>query len=109
MLETDYKFNEVHDLAKQIEISSDRVQVKHIFANGNGGVTLVALKAGQKLDTHTAPAEVMITVIEGEVEFTILDTPHTLGAGQFILMGADVPHSVNAKADSKIMLTKVKP
>ncbi|MBD5255011.1 MAG: cupin domain-containing protein [Barnesiella sp.] len=109
MLKTDYKFGEVHDLAAQIERSSEHVQVKHIFANDNGGVTLVAFKAGQRLDTHTAPAEVMITVIEGEVEFTILDTPHLLKQGQFILMGADVPHSVEAKADSKIMLTKVKP
>lgn len=108
MLETDYKFGEVHALADQIEACEDRVNVKHIFSTAHGGVTLVAFKAGQKLDTHTAPAELMVTTLEGEIEFTILDTPHTLKAGDFILVGQGVLHSVEAKADSKMMLVKIK-
>lgn len=108
MLETAIKFGEVHDLAAQIEIGADRVHVKNIFSNANGGVALVAFKAGQKLDKHTAPAEVMVNVLEGEIEFTMIDRVHTLGAGQFLLMGQDVPHSVVAKTDAKLMLVKVK-
>lgn len=109
MLNTDYKFGEVHAIAEQIEAGNDNVHVKHIFNNENGGVVLVAFKAGQKLDTHTAPAELMVNVLEGEIEFTMLDKPHTIKAGEFLLMGAEVPHSVVAKADSKMMLVKVKP
>ena len=109
MLDTDYIFGEVHDLAAQIENGEDRVHFKNIFANGNGGVALVAFKAGQKLDTHTAPVEVMITVLEGEIEFTMLDRTMDIKTGQFVLMGAEVPHSVVAKADTKMMLTKIKP
>ncbi|MBD5232264.1 MAG: cupin domain-containing protein [Bacteroidales bacterium] len=108
MLETDYKFSEVHVLANQIEYGEDRVHFKNIFANDNGGVALVAFKAGQKLDTHIAPAELMITVLEGEIVFTVVDKPHTLRAGEFMLVGEGVAHSVLAKADSKMMLTKVK-
>ncbi|MDE6809299.1 MAG: cupin domain-containing protein [Muribaculaceae bacterium] len=108
MLETEFKFGEVHELASQIENGADRVHFKNIFSNNNGGVALLAFKAGQKLDTHTAPAEVMVTVLEGEIEFTMLDKPHTLTVGQFLLMGEAVPHSVVAKADSKVMLTKIK-
>ncbi len=109
MLETDYKFGEVHDLASQIESGEDRVHFKSIFSNDNGGVALVAFKAGQKLDTHVAPAELMVTVLEGEIVFTVVDRPLTLSAGQFMLVGAGVSHSVEAKADSKLMLTKIKP
>lgn len=109
MLETDYKFGEVHNLAAQIESGEDRVHFKNIFSNANGGVALLAFKAGQKLETHLAPAEVMVTVLEGEIEFTMIDRPMTISAGQFLLMGADVPHSVLAKADTKLMLTKVNP
>lgn len=108
MLETDYKFGEVHTLADQIETGADRVHVKHIFSTAHGGVTLVAFKAGQTLDTHTAPAELMVTALEGEIEFTILDTPHTLHAGDFILVGQGVLHSVAAKTDAKMMLIKIK-
>lgn len=109
MLNTDYKFGEVHGVANQIESGNDKVHFKNIFNNENGGVVLVAFKAGQKLDTHTAPAEVMVNVLEGEIEFTLLDKVHTIKVGEFLLMGADVPHSVTANADSKIMLIKVKP
>ncbi|MCM1349481.1 MAG: cupin domain-containing protein [Firmicutes bacterium] len=109
MLDTEFKFGEVHNIASQIESGNDRVQFKRIFENTNGGVMLLAFKAGQKLDEHTAPAEVMVCVLEGEINFTMIDMPHTIRAGEFMLMGAGVPHSVIAKADSKVMLVKVKP
>ena len=109
MLNTDYKFGEVHCITDQIETGSDKVHFKPIFSNENCGVVLVAFKAGQKLDTHVAPAELMVNVLEGEIDFTVLDKPHTLKAGEFMLVGAEVAHSVLAKADSKMMLVKVKP
>lgn len=108
MLNTNYKFGEVHVLANQIEAGEDKVHFKSIWENGNGGVALVAFKAGQGLDKHTAPAELMISVLEGEIEFTVVDIPHILRAGEFMLVGENVVHSVLAKADSKMMLTKIK-
>lgn len=108
MLNTDYKFGEVHVLADQIEAGEDRVHFKSVFENNNGGVALVAFKEGQELAEHTAPAELMVTVLEGEVEFSISGKPHTLRAGEFLLLGENVAHSVAAKADSKLMLTKIK-
>lgn len=108
MLETEVKFGEVHDLASQIETGADRVQFKNVFGNANGGVVLVAFKAGQQLTTHTAPAELMVNVLEGEIEFTVFDHPHSLHAGQFLLVGEGVPHSVIATSDAKMMLVKIK-
>ena len=109
MLTTDYRFGEVHSLADQIETGNDKVHFKHIFNNENGGVALVAFKAGQKLDAHMAPAEVMVNVLEGEIAFTMLDKVNTIKSGEFLLMGADVVHSVLAKTDTKMMLIKIKP
>lgn len=108
MLETSYKFGEVHVLANQIENGADRVHFKGIMQNENGGIALVAFKAGQVLDTHVAPAELMVTVLEGEIEFTVQDTPHHLAAGEFMLVGEGVPHSVVAKTDAKMLLVKIK-
>lgn len=108
MLETEYKFGEVHALANQIEAGEDRPHFHRIFENVNGGVVLIALKAGQRLSEHLAPAELMVNVLEGSVEFTMIDRPHTINTGEFLLIGEGVPHSVVAKADSKIMLVKVK-
>lgn len=109
MLTSEFKFGEVHDLASQVQPAEDRVHVKNIFSNNHGGVAIIGFKAGQKLDTHMAPAEVMINVLEGEIEFTMLEKPNHLRAGQFILMGQDVPHSVAALTDAKLLLIKIKP
>lgn len=108
MLNTEYKFNEVHDLASQIEAGEDKVHFHGIFSNENGGVALIAFKAGQKLDTHVAPAELMVNVLEGEIDFTVVDKPHHLKAGKFMLVGEGVAHSVSAATDAKVMLVKVK-
>ncbi len=108
MLETEYKFGEVHSLANQIQPAEDRVQFHRVFENSNGGVVLLAMKAGQSLAEHLAPAELMVNVLEGSIEFTMIDKPHTINSGEFLLVGEGVPHSVVAKADSKVMLVKVK-
>lgn len=108
MLDTEYKFGEAHNLADQVEEANDKVQFKAIFSNANGGVSLIGFKAGQQLDPHVAPAELMVTVLEGEIVFTVVDRPVTLKAGDFMLVGEGVVHSVLANADSKVMLTKVK-
>lgn len=105
---TEFMFGEVHSLLNQVEKGNDKVHFRNIFETGNGGVSLVAFEAGQKLDKHLAPAEVMVLVLEGNIEFTMDGHPHNLEAGQFLLMGQDVPHSVLAKADSKLLLIKVK-
>ncbi len=108
MLNTEYKFGEVHTLLPQIENRNDKVNFKSIFENANGGVSLLAFKEGQVLAEHLAPGELMVYVIEGEIEFTMIDHKNHLKAGDFMLIGESVPHSVIAKADSKVMLVKIK-
>ena len=108
MLDTNYKFGEVYRLARQTESADDRVAFKKVFSNNHGGVALLAFKTGQKLDTHSAPEQVMVNVLKGEIEFTMLDMPHTMKAGDFMLMGENVPHSVVAHTDAKVMLVKIK-
>ena len=107
-MKTNFKFGEVFKFTEAVDYDDERVAFKPIFETKDGGVSLLAMRAGQKLETHTAPFEVMVTVCEGEVEFTMLDMTHTIKAGEFMLMGANVPHSVVAKAEAKLMLVKVK-
>ena len=100
MLQTDYKFGEVKTLAAQVEPDDSKVEFKSIMNNDNGGISLLAFKAGQELASHLAPAEVMICVLEGDVDFIMIDRP--------LLMGNGVPHSVKALTDAKVMLIKIK-
>lgn len=109
MLNTNYKFGEVFPLAAQIGDNDSKVAFQQIVDNDNGGVVLLGFKAGQELERHLAPAEVMIYVIEGNVDFMMNDMPLHLHKGDFFLMGNGVPHSVKALSDAKVMLIKIKP
>lgn len=109
MINTNYKFGEVNKLASQIEAQEEKVTFHNVFGNDNGGVMLVAFKGGQQLTEHIAPAEVMVYALEGEIEFTMNGDPNILHGGDFLLMGADVPHSVLAKSDAKLAIIKIKP
>lgn len=107
-MKTNYKFGEVTKQNSVIDYSDNSVVFKQVFETNNGGVALLALKAGQKLETHTTPFEVMVNVSEGEIEFKMLDDEKNIKEGEFLLMGANVPHSVVARKDSKILLIKIK-
>ena len=107
-MKTNFKFGEVLKFKDAINYNYEKVEFKTVFETNDGGISFVAMKAGQKLDTHTTPFEVMVMVCEGEIEFTMLDQSHRIKAGEFFLMGADVAHSVVANVDSKITLVKIK-
>lgn len=108
MLTTDHKFNTVVRLAEQVTLTPEKVQFHNIFANDNGGVALLGLKAGQALAPHQAAAEAMIFLLEGQVMINAGGVPHTLHTGEFLLLGSAVTHSVEARSDSKILLVKIK-
>lgn len=109
MISTIVKFGEVSNLLSLSKQQTDKVAFTNVFENQNGGVSVLDFKAGQTLGTHLAPAEVMVYVPIGEIKFTMLDKTYSLHTGEFLLMGNDVPHSVEAVADSKVVLVKIKP
>ena len=108
-MKTDYRFGEVKELASQVNQENEHVSFRNIFETDNGGVSLLAFKAGQELTEHVSPMVVMVNVLEGEVQFNMNGSPNLIGKGVFFLMGDEVPHSVVAKKESKVLLIKVKP
>ena len=109
MLTTDLKFGEVQTLSSLTVPNMEKVTFTNILDNGHEGIALLTFSAGQELTEHIAPAEVMVLVTEGELLFEINGTTHTIQAGQFILMGNGVRHSVEAVTDAKVLLVKIKP
>ncbi|MCM1020606.1 MAG: cupin domain-containing protein [Muribaculum sp.] len=108
MLRTDYQFGEVVDLESHFNFNHENIGFKNVLSDENGGVSLLSFAKGQSLPEHLAPANVMLTVIEGDIGFTMFGRLSNLKRGEFILMGKGVPHSIHANADSKIMLIKIK-
>ncbi|MCD8386773.1 MAG: cupin domain-containing protein [Bacteroidales bacterium] len=108
MIKTDLKFGEVYPVDKFSVSDPQKVSFINLWSNDNGGVSVLTFQAGQELAEHLAPADIMVYVMDGEIEFTMNGVLHHIGKNEFLLMGYGVPHSVVAKANTKLMLIKIK-
>ena len=68
----------------------------------------LAQQPGAGISTHAAPGDAMATILEGTAQITIDGVPHTLNAGEAIIMPAGIPHAVQAVTAFKMYLVVVK-
>ena len=95
-------------LAEAIEYSPGAVVSKTIMEAKTGTVTLFAFDAGQGLSEHTAPFDALVQIIDGEAEIVIGGTPHSVTAGQYIIMPANVSHALRAEKRFIMLLTMIR-
>lgn len=68
-------------------------------------VVRLVLPAGKSLREHSAPGEVTVYVLAGEVDFGVSDAEHRMGAGDFIHLAAGQPHWLRAVSDMSALVT----
>lgn len=100
--------SQVLKLADLVAYQDGSVVSRQITKAEAGNVTLFAFDAGQELSEHTAPFDALVHVLDGEAEVRLAGLPHSLRAGDAIIMPADVPHAVRAVTKFKMLLTMVR-
>lgn len=68
-------------------------------------LVLFTLDAGGELPEHRAPGYVVIHCLEGRLEVGAAGRVERLGADDALLLDPDVPHTVKALAESRMLLT----
>jgi quercetin dioxygenase-like cupin family protein len=69
-----------------------------------GNVTLFAFDSGQGLTEHTTPFDALVMVLEGHIVLTIGGQAVDAAPGTVTVMPANVPHGVEAKEASRMLL-----
>lgn len=95
-------------LSQQVDYLPGKVVSLTLAQQPGAGITLFAFDAGESISTHAAGGDAMATILEGTAQITIDGTPHTLKAGEAIIMPAGIPHSVQAITAFKMYLVVVK-
>jgi len=75
---------------------------------GVGTITLFSFAAGQGLSEHAAPFDAVVEIVDGEAEITIDGVAQTVLAGQFLIMPANHPHSLQAVKPFKMLLVMIR-
>lgn len=100
--------SEVLKMAALVEYQDGAVVSRQITKAETGNVTLFAFGEGQELSEHTAPFDALVHVLDGEAEVRIAGVPHSLTAGEAIIMPANEPHALRAIGKFKMLLTMIR-
>jgi quercetin dioxygenase-like cupin family protein len=71
---------------------------------GGMNVVLLAMKAGDKLEEHSAPGPISLVVREGRVRFTTAEGSVEAGPETLLACDAGVCHSVEALSDAVFLI-----
>ena len=107
-MNNDFDVAKTANMEGLVEYAKDAVVSKTLIKKDTGTVSLFAFDKGQGLSEHTAPFNAMVHVIEGEAEIIIDRKGHTVKAGEFIIMPANITHSLDATQKFKMVLTMIK-
>ena len=78
-----------------------------LLKNAELRLVLIALAPGKKLQEHHADGAVTILAREGELRVTAAGDTHTLRPGDLLALTREVPHEVEAVAESLLLVTIV--
>ena len=99
---------QVFSMTEKVQYAEGAVVSKIIIRNQRGNVTLFAFDKGEFLSEHTAPFDAIVQVLDGVAQVIINGTAFDLVTGESIIMPANVPHSVHATEQFKMLLTMIK-
>lgn len=98
----------VLDLAAIATIQPHAIVSRILLEGERGNVTLFAFDEGERLSEHSAPFDVLVQILDGEMEIRLKDVAHVLSGGEALVMPADVPHALKAMKATKMILTMIR-
>jgi quercetin dioxygenase-like cupin family protein len=99
---------DIVNLHTALEYQERSVISRVLLKNAGGTITLFAFDEGEGLSEHKTPYDAFVTIVEGEVRIRIADRDHSLGAGDSLLLPANIPHAVDAVTKFKMLLVMIK-
>ena len=96
-------------LAQETQFAPNGIVSRTLLRTPAVRVVLFGFAEGQELTEHTSTQNALIEVLSGECEFSLAGKAHSLKAGDFLYMPANLPHAVKATKQFSMLLTLFKP
>jgi len=97
------------DLSRALQAEPHPAKAGHrqvgLIHRGPLRLLLFAFEPGGSLPEHRTPGHVVIHCLRGELAVEASGSRQRLDAGQAVALEPDVPHSVEAMAESEMLLT----
>lgn len=83
----------------------DGVKPEAVFEDAVSKEIRIAMAAGAVMKDHKAPGAIKVQVLQGEIEFGVSGSVHTLKTLDLIALEPEIVHNLTAKKDSIVRLT----
>lgn len=93
------------DISRKAAAASAGRAAQTLMKDGPVRLTLVGLKDGTTIQSHTAPGPITIQTLRGTLRITAGDDVSTVPAGSLIAIEANLSHDVTGSGDSAFLLT----
>ncbi len=90
------------------DIPADSILSRTIYGDEQVKAVLFNFAAGQELSEHTAAMPAIIHILQGEARLTLGGEALEAGAGTWVHMAANLPHSLLAKTPVTMLLLMLK-
>jgi quercetin dioxygenase-like cupin family protein len=102
---TNEEYNYFSDLVSQVaEIPPDTIVSRTLYKDNRLKAILFGFAPGQELSEHTASVPAIIHILEGEAQILLGEDGFQAEAGTWIHMTANLPHSIQAQTQVKMLL-----
>ena len=101
-------FSEAVNITELVDYEEGRVVSRTLTCKSNINITLFACDKEEEISAHTSPGDAMIQILDGEALINIDGKKIAAVTGEVVVMPANVPHSVSAVTQFKMILTVVK-
>ncbi|MFD0863813.1 cupin domain-containing protein [Sungkyunkwania multivorans] len=88
------------------KLDFEGLKIKKLVAKEAAEVLIVSLEKGHRFPQHTAPRDVLLVMLEGEMVFYINDKEYLLKTHQTFDFPANTEHSVKAIQNAKFLLIR---
>jgi quercetin dioxygenase-like cupin family protein len=100
----------IEDVARIIPVAdaalpSEGITSRTIFKSPFVRIVFFGFSEGEELSEHSAPARVIIQILNGRCEFSVGSEQRNLAAGDIVYMPPNEPHSVKASEAFSMLLT----
>ena len=96
------------EINKLVDYQDGSVVSRTLIDKPTGTVTIFAFSQDQGLSEHKAPYDALVQVVDGKASIMIGKKVFTVTSGQVLLLPANIPHSLKATTNFKMLLTMIK-
>lgn len=101
-------YNKVINLKDLVPYGEKTINSMMIALKNSLNSAVFAFDKEEMLSEHSAPADALVYVLDGELEISINKIGHKVKKGEMILMPANIPHALKALEKYKMLLIIVK-